>query len=33
MIKVSAVKCNSYENIEVRKALEESLKNIDFSFK
>jgi len=33
MIKVSAVKCNSYENIKVRKALEESLKNIDFSFK
>lgn len=33
MEKVSVVKCNSYKSEEVRKALEESLKNIDFSFK
>jgi len=33
MHKVSVVKCASYKHAEVRKALEESLKNIDFSFK
>jgi len=33
MHKVSVVKCSSYRNAEVRKSLEESLKNIDFSFK
>jgi len=33
MIKVSVVKCSSYKNTEVRKDLEESLKNINFSFK
>jgi len=31
--KVSVVKCSSYKNEEVRKALELSLKNIDFQFK
>ncbi len=31
--KVSIVKCLSYNNKEVRKAIEESLKNIDFKFK
>ncbi len=33
MEKVSVVKCSSYENTKVRKALETSLKNIQFSFK
>ncbi|MEK6893673.1 MAG: DUF362 domain-containing protein [Nanoarchaeota archaeon] len=33
MEKVSVVKCSSYENAKVRKALEVSLKNIQFSFK
>lgn len=32
-MKVSIVKCNSYENKEIKKALEQSLKNINFSFK
>lgn len=32
MYKVSVEKCNSYNNNEVRKAIETSLKNIDFSF-
>ena len=31
--KVSVVRCSSYKNEEVRKALESSLKNIDFQFK
>jgi len=31
--KVSVVKCSTYKNEEVRKALESSLKNIDFQFK
>ncbi len=31
--KVSVVRCSSYSSKEVRKAIEESLKNIDFKFK
>jgi uncharacterized protein (DUF362 family)/NAD-dependent dihydropyrimidine dehydrogenase PreA subunit len=33
MEKVSVAKCDSYEGAKVRKALEDSLKNINFSFK
>jgi uncharacterized protein (DUF362 family)/NAD-dependent dihydropyrimidine dehydrogenase PreA subunit len=32
-MKVSVVKCNSYNNKEVREALEKSLKNLNFKFK
>jgi len=32
-MRVSIVRCDSYENNEVRKALESSLKNLDFKFK